>query len=218
MAGERATLFKMIGPWLDPTGFNDRARITALDGWCDRNGIARETPVPAAANDNAAQAVGYDREALKRELILDEGFRSRTYRCTAGKLSIGVGRNLDDVGIRPEETARLGITKAGVIANGITRDQAMELLDYDIGSAERDLDRHLPWWRKLDPVRQRVILNMSFNMGIGTLLDFKNTLRFMESGDFGRTADGMLASKWAGQVGERALRLAFMMRNGRVKA
>lgn len=156
----------------------------------------------------------YDRAKLRAELVRDEGFRAKTYRCTAKKLSIGVGRNLDDVGIRAAETKRYGITKASVIRDGISREHAMGLLDFDIDAAEADLDRSLPWWRNLGAVRQRVILNMCFNMGIGTLLGFRNTLRFMAAGQYAEAANGMRASLWASQVGERATRLVAMMRTG----
>ncbi|MGU3777520.1 hypothetical protein [Burkholderia metallica] len=67
--------------------------------------------------------------------------------------------------------------------------------------------------RQLDPVRQRVVINMAFNMQ-GGLLTFTNTLAAMKRGDYAAAADGMLASKWAAQVGARATRLATMMRSG----
>ena len=156
----------------------------------------------------------YDRQALYRELERDEGFREKTYRCTAGKLSIGIGRNLDDVGIRPAETAKLGITKASVIKNGITLDQAYGLLESDVADCERALDRSFPWWRKMTDNRQRVILNMCFNMGIRVLSQFKNTLRAMETGQYEVAAAGMGKSLWAKQVGRRATRLQAMMRTG----
>lgn len=160
----------------------------------------------------------YDRARLRAELIRDEGFRAKVYRCTARKLTIGVGRNLDDVGIRPEETARLGITKASVIRDGISRDHALALLDYDIDVVERDLDAKLPWWRKLAPVRQRVLLNMAFNLGTPGLLGFRNTLRFMAAGDYAAAGAGMRASLWARQVGDRAARLVRMMLSGKEPA
>ena len=157
----------------------------------------------------------YDRDALKAELIRDEGLKLKVYRCTEGKLSIGVGRNLDDVGIRATEEARWGITKGRCVLKGITRDEALWLLDGDVDNCEAGLDRKLPFWRRLDPVRQRVLLNMCFNMGLGTLLTFKNTLKHIEAGKYQLAADGMRASKWRAQVGERALRLARMMESGK---
>ncbi|MET3723438.1 glycoside hydrolase family protein [Sphingomonas trueperi] len=158
--------------------------------------------------------MSYDRVALEAELIRDENEKFRVYRCTANKRTIGVGRNLDDVGISKAETAALGITVASVCANGITRTQSRALLANDIDARERQLDAKLPWWRTLSDVRQRVLLNMCFNMGIARLLGFKNTLAKMQRGDFAGTAAGMRASLWARQVGARAERLALMMEKG----
>lgn len=167
---------------------------------------------------------GYSRDKLEQELTRDEGLRLKVYRCTANKLSIGIGRNLEArrrckdgtmaVGVTAGETAKLGVTVAGAIAKGITREQALGLFANDIAGCELDLDRSLPWWRSLTDARQRVLLNMCFNMGIGTLLGFKNTLRMMQAGQYVAAAKGMLASKWARQVGARADRLAAMMRAG----
>lgn len=168
--------------------------------------------------------MNYDRDRLAREIARDEGDRLRVYRCTAGKLSIGKGRNLDDVGISAEETRLLGITKATVIARGITQAQSDALFANDIRRSEADLDRFLPWWRTLDGVRQRVLLNMCFNMGVGSvkpprgLRAFVNTLRKMEAGDYVGAAAGMKASKWHGQVGDRAVRLEAMMLTGKEPA
>ncbi|HEX8301068.1 glycoside hydrolase family protein [Sphingomonas sp.] len=159
--------------------------------------------------------MNYDRGALAREIARDEGDKLKVYRCTAGKLSIGKGRNLDDVGISAEETRLLGISKASAIRDGITQAQSDHLFANDIKRSEADLDRKLPWWRTLDDVRQRVLLNMCFNMGIGTLLTFKNTLAKVQAGDWVGAEAGMRASLWHRQVGARALRLEKMMRTGR---
>lgn len=156
----------------------------------------------------------YDRARLRSELIRDEALRLKVYHCTAGKLSIAVGRNLDDVGIRPHEVRALGITKSGVIARGVTRAQAMFLLDSDIDTVEAQLDHDLPWWRKLDGVRQRVLLNMTFNLGIKGMLGFRNTLGMIQRGDYVAAARGMKASRWHSQVGDRAVRLEAMMATG----
>ncbi|MCA8480508.1 glycoside hydrolase family protein [Burkholderia multivorans] len=136
---------------------------------------------------------GYDPVKLKAELTLDEGRRSRIYVDTVGKVSGGIGRNLTDKGFRDSE---------------------IDLMyQNDVAETEAWLDRNLPWWRSLDPVRQRVLMNMAFNMQ-GRLLTFVNTLAAMKRGDYAAAADGMLASKWATQVGARATRLANMMRSG----
>ncbi|WP_294138335.1 glycoside hydrolase family protein [Sphingomonas sp.] len=168
---------------------------------------------------------GYSRPKLEAEVIRDEDERLRVYRCTSNKQTIGIGRNLDDVGISAAETKALGITTASCIAKGITREQSRALFANDIGRVEADLDRALPWWRTLSDARQRVMLNMTFNMGIGRraapgkpakgMLSFEGgTLRAVREGRWADAAKGMLASKWAGQVGARANRLAAMMLAG----
>jgi lysozyme len=133
---------------------------------------------------------------LLAELTRDEGSRSKPYRDTVGKLTVGVGRNLDDVGLRDDEIAYL--------------------LSNDVSRVVEALDSALPWWKQLDDVRQRVLVNMAFNMGVKGLLGFRNTLAAVAAPDYKAAAAGMLASKWAKQVGARAVRLAYMMEHGKV--
>lgn len=148
-------------------------------------------PPPRAVIDHDARLI--------EQLRLHEGERRQPYRDTVGKLTVGIGRNLDD--------------------NGLRRDEIEYLLANDIADARRELDRYLPWWRGLDPIRQRVLIDMMFNMGPGGpqrggLLSFVNTLSNIRQGRYAEAADMMLASKWAQQVGRRAVRLATMMRTG----
>lgn len=135
-----------------------------------------------------------DRSLLTKELERDEGLRTKPYVDTVGKTTIGVGRNLTD--------------------RGISSDEAYYLLDSDITLVIADLNRSLPWWSTLTDPRQRVLANMCFNMGIGGLLTFTNTLSLIKSGAYEAAATEMLKSKWATQVGARADRLAEMMRIG----
>lgn len=135
----------------------------------------------------------YDAVKLKAELSLDEGRRSRIYTDTVGKVSGGIGRNLTDKGFRDNE---------------------IDLMyQNDIADAESWLDRNLSWWRALDPVRQRVMMNMAFNMQ-GRLLGFVKFLAAAKRGDFATAQSEMINSTWAHQVGDRAKRLANMMLNG----
>jgi lysozyme len=157
----------------------------------------------------------WDREKLEAELTLDEGKRLKAYRDTKGKWTIGIGHNLTDCG-----TAPLTRTLQDVLANGINEAENDILFDHDINHTESDLDKYAAWWRTLDPVRQRVMLNMCFNMGWGAgtthgLHTFVNTLGMIQRGEYSRAADAMLASLWAREVGMRAQRLANMMRDGR---
>jgi len=137
-----------------------------------------------------------NREALKAQLIRHEGARLKPYHDTVGKLTIGVGRNLDDVGITPVEM--------------------LVLLDTDITRAEAGLRAAWPHYDRLDPVRQQVLVNMAFNLGVPGLLAFKNTLAAVERGDYEAAYVEMIDSKWAKQVGARATELSAQMKTGRV--
>ena len=133
---------------------------------------------------------------IKAQLVRHEGLRLKPYRCTAGKLTIGIGRNLED--------------------RGISQKEAYAMLEQDIQDCEHWLIDEIPEvYNKLDEVRQSVLLNMCFNLGIKGLLEFKNTLAFIDAGDWERAANGMLTSKWAKQVGRRAIELSELMRKGK---
>jgi lysozyme len=129
---------------------------------------------------------------LREQLIRDEGRRLKPYRDTLGILTIGVGRNLDDVGLFPDEVDLM--------------------LDNDIRVRRASLGR-FEWFVALDEVRQGVLINMSF-MGIPRLLAFYKMIAALEVQDYERAATEMLDSKWAGQVHARADRLAQQMRSG----
>lgn len=131
---------------------------------------------------------------LRDQLLAHEGLRLKPYRDTVGKWTIGVGRNLAD--------------------KGITKDEALYLLDNDIAECEAQLRQALPWAMRLNETRWRVLVDMCFNLGIRGLLGFTTALGHMEKGEFGRAAEAMLASKWAEQVKGRAARLAKWMREG----
>lgn len=141
-------------------------------------------------------------ELLEQELTRDEGKRSKVYRDSMGIWSAGIGRNMQD--------------------KGLSEDEMLFMLRNDIREHCALLDRHCPWWRNLDEVRQRVLANMAFNLGVGPsdeqpkgkLLTFKNTLQAMARGDYEAAANGMSSSAWAKQVGIRATRLIDMMRKG----
>lgn len=133
-------------------------------------------------------------DLLSQELTRDEGKRNKAYVDTVGKQTIGVGRNITDV--------------------GLSDDEILMLLKNDIARVLAELDKAIPWFRSMSEVRQRVLANMSFNLGLPTLLQFKATLGAMQAGRYDDAASGMMDSKWARQVGQRAVRLAQMMREG----
>ncbi len=128
-------------------------------------------------------------ENLKRH----EGLRLKPYLCSEGKITIGFGRNLEDMGISEKE--------------------AEMLLMSDIQRCYEELDV-FSWFHDLDQVRQEAMVNMLFNLGLPTFLEFKRTLKFMAEGAYSQAAHEMLDSKWANQVGDRAKELAYMVETG----
>ena len=135
-----------------------------------------------------------DVEALIRQLERHEGYRRHPYQDSVGKLTVGIGRNLDDV--------------------GLTRDEAQYLARRDVDRVCRELDDRLTWWRSLDEVRQRALADMGFNLGVPGLLGFRRMLAALEAGDYKTAAAEALDSLWARQVGQRATAIAGMIRSG----
>lgn len=131
---------------------------------------------------------------LADQLRRDEGWRTYPYKDSVGKQTIGYGRNLDDVGISPQEGDFL-------LAN-------------DIRAAQVSLESHFPWVMALDSVRQGVLAAMVFNMGIAGLAGFTDFLSKVHANQFKAAGYAMLNSKWAEQVGARAQRLAIQMETG----
>lgn len=140
---------------------------------------------------------------LIAQLKIDEGLRLAAYKDTVGVWTIGYGH-------------------AHVAPGTVwTQEQAEAQLVEDVLEHNAELAAALPWVSGLDPVRRRVLQNMAFNLGVGSaasgkgLLGFKNTLEFVRTGQYDKAAAGMLNSKWAKQVGNRAVRLAKQMKDGK---
>lgn len=132
-------------------------------------------------------------EQLKRH----EGIRLFPYKCTADKLTIGIGRNLEDVGISEQE--------------------AETMLLNDIEVAKEQLIRKFPWTEELDEVRFAALINFTFNVGIGTVAKFKNAMGQLKDGNYDTAADEFLDSRWAKQVGNRAIEVTDQIRTGEWK-
>lgn len=128
---------------------------------------------------------------LRALLIRHEGLALFPYRCPAGKLTIGVGRNLEDTGISESE--------------------ALALLDHDIARCSRAIRARWPWVVDHPPVVGVVLVDMAFNLGIAGLAGFQRTLAALQARNYALAADEMLRSRWAGQVGARAVELAKLI-------
>jgi len=140
----------------------------------------------------------YNFDKLASELRKDEGIRLRAYKDSVGLWTIGVGH-------------LLGKDKR---MDEVTADECDALLTLDIHLAETVLGHIIPEWREIfDDVRQRALLNMTFNLG-NRIANFVKFRAFLALGDYVSASHEMLNSVWAGQVGERAKRLSEMILKG----
>jgi lysozyme len=136
-------------------------------------------------------------DTLRRDLVRDDALCHTAYQDARGYWTIGVGRLIDS-------------RKGG----GLPTDEALYLLTNDILRVRAELQRTVPTFDTLDPVRQRVLINMGFNLGLSAFKGFRQMLAAVAVEDFAAASRAMLDSTWARQVGNRAKRLAAEMRTG----
>ena len=160
----------------------------------------------------------YIRTHLLKQLLKSEGLRLEVYQDTLGIDTIGVGRNLEDRGITKEELDALDIPNIETVyQHGITESDAMFLLENDVQIVEEELLKAHPCIAELDAVRQLVLVDMAFNMGVPRLCKFKKMWAGVHEGDFRTAAKEMLDSRWAIQVKSRSHKLAHAMHHGDFK-
>jgi lysozyme len=138
--------------------------------------------------------IGNTDEKLIENLVAHEGYRTMPYTDTVGKLTIGVGRNLTD--------------------RGLSKEEVYFLLANDIKRACGEIDLYFPWVWKMTENRQRVMIELTFAMGITKIRGFKRMLLAAASGHYADAAIELLNSRWAEQVGERAHALAQLLELG----
>lgn len=132
-------------------------------------------------------------DTLMEQLIRHEGLRLFPYVDSVGKVTIGVGRNLTDV--------------------GISHDEALSMLAADVVDATNDL-AGFPWFRDLNEARRRALIDMRFNLGPTRFRGFVHMLAALRAGNYQAAAREMRASKWSQQVSVRAETLARMLETG----
>ena len=146
---------------------------------------------------------------------MHEGLKLNVYKDTLGIDTIGIGRNLEDRGISKEELDAMDIPNIETVYQyGITEVDAVYLAENDVQIVEKELLRAHPCVDRLDAVRQLVLVDMAFNMGVPRLCKFKKMWAAIHEDDFSTAAKEMMDSRWATQVKSRADKLANMMHNG----
>ena len=123
-------------------------------------------------------------DKIKAMLVRHEGLVCHLYQCKADKTSIGVGRNLTDV--------------------GISEDEAMYLLANDIKRTTEDLDKNYGAWITFPAEARMVCIDLVFNLGITGFMKFKKTRQLMELGMWLEASEELLDSRYATQLPNRS--------------
>ena len=134
---------------------------------------------------------------LSKMLKRHEGVETHAYTDSVGKVTVGVGRNID--------------AKGGI---GLSEEEIDFMLGNDIDRVEDELAANFSWFVDLTAAQYDAMVNLCFNLGLPRLLKFKKALAAMEAGDYATAADEFLDSRWAKQVGQRAIELTDMIETG----
>ena len=134
---------------------------------------------------------------LIEQLSIHEGVKKFAYKCPAGKITVGIGRNIDSDG---------GL--------GLSDDEIIYLLRNDISRIDEELTNAFRFYKELDRLRKVATLNICFNLGLTRLRSFREALGRMEKKEYPEAAVEFLDSLWASQVGQRALDVTYMIQHG----
>ena len=156
----------------------------------------------------------FNENVLVKQLTIHEGIILHVYKDSLGIDTIGIGRNVKDRGFSEIELYMIGKTVEEIYLAGITEEDAYFLLRADIDIVARELLNVKPVTGDVDSIRQLVLMDMAFNMGVPRLCKFINMWAALEQHDYNKAADEMLDSKWAKQVKSRATNLAHSMQYG----
>ena len=156
----------------------------------------------------------YDRDELVKMIAIHEGISLNVYQDHLGIHTVGIGRNLEDRGITDGELSYINKTMDDIYEGGLTEEEAYYLCMNDIAIVEKELLNSKPIVNQLNDVRQMVLVDMAFNMGVPRLKLFKNMWLAIEKVNYPLACEEMIDSRWASQVGNRAMKLSLAMKNG----
>lgn len=162
-------------------------------------------------------------DRMLAQLVLHEGVKLHVYLDTEGFHTLGVGYNVSSRGLDFFERTigrKLGWKEGDIHTNVVTREESLVVLRADVLRVEAAVKIHWPGYVKLDEIRQRVAVDMAFNMGLGAL-QFKQAIAAVDRRDWSKASRELYKSKWALQVGDgeggkrdRCDRLASMLLTG----
>jgi lysozyme len=138
---------------------------------------------------------------LEQRIMRDEGWSGVAYLDTVGVWTVGYG-----------STRILGVPVKE--HDSITLKQGRTLLRDDIYQSLIDCQKLFDFFDELDPVRQEILVNMCYYLGVTGLSKFRNMRSALHARQFQRAAEEMVDSKWYTQVGGRGQRLVAAMKTG----
>lgn len=131
--------------------------------------------------------------SLRDRIRKHEGCVTVPYYDSEGIMTVGIGRNLQAVPFSQDEIELM-------FSNDLRRARA--------GA------KTFECYVDLDPMRQGVLTEMVFQMGVNGVSKFKKFLIAANNHDWAAAAEEMLDSKWAKQTPERAKSLAKLFLRG----
>lgn len=147
------------------------------------------------------------RDIAARLLKKHEGCRYEPYLCRSGKWTWGYGRNVDNNPLDIDETVFVlaHIGEPAAIAEYLLNRDIVRVVDHL---------RIMSWWNTLNDNRKAALIDIVYNIGFGSFLQFKKTIYALAAGDFERAAAEVLDSLWSRQVGKRSSTIAHIIRTG----
>lgn len=139
---------------------------------------------------------------------LHEGFKNKAYLDTKGNITIGYGRNLKG---NPPTLVEWNTI---LFPNGITQNQAEQLLEPQIIAVNNWLSASFSWWNNLTINRKLCLIDIVFNIGEDDFLQFHDTIAALANGNYTAAAADLKNSEWYRDVGQRARNDVLLMING----
>ena len=128
------------------------------------------------------ESIDANYEKLIKLIKIGEGFDGSAYQDSLGYWTIGYGHLVDK---------RLN----GKISEAV----AESILINDINDCFIEL-QGIAWFVIQDEVRQQVLVELAFNMGLPHLLDFKDMIGFLKNRNYQDATKALLDSEWAKQI------------------
>ncbi|QKF72963.1 putative phage-related lysozyme [Aliarcobacter faecis] len=146
-----------------------------------------------------------------------EGFNKTVYKSPEGFDTIGYGRNIEVNPLTQDELKSIGATTStSKTSYQLSEEIAKTWLKKELERVKNSLSKELQFFDKLDDVRQAILIDMAYNMGIKGLLSFKNTLKLINDGNYVEASKNMEQSNWYKQVKIRARKLCEAMKSGKI--